>query len=194
MLPITPWFILRCKTQLLKQELSPLFSAGSWQASCDDTQLNCIFQAGKLQSKKPLWASKFNTWGKEKLDLYNQSPPAHIAKPMKRHSPNATTALGLLSLTKPQHVLAVSLILVWVLWWLKFKVVLEQTDGWAGGKSLPCFHPHSSLHLLQAVRLWSPQQWPKNDSWKAGGLPSVLTFIYNPPAHPRHSSLQRETP
>ena len=73
--------------------------------------------------------SKFNTAGKEKLDLYNQPPPAHMTKPMKSHFPNVTAALGLLSLIKPQHMLAVSLTLCWVLWWVKFKAALEQTAG-----------------------------------------------------------------
>lgn len=71
--------------------------------------------------------SKFNTAGKEKLDLYNQSLPAPIAKPMKSHFPNVTAVLGLLSLIKPQHALAVNLTLGRVLRWVTFKAALEQT-------------------------------------------------------------------
>lgn len=73
--------------------------------------------------------SKFNAAEKEKLDLYNQSPPAHVTKPMKRHFPSVTAALGLLPLIKPQHALAVSLTLGLVLRWEKFKAVLEQIAG-----------------------------------------------------------------
>lgn len=119
--------------------------------------------------------SKFNTARKEKLDLYNQFPTAHITKAVKSHFPNVTADLSVLSLIKLQHTLALR---TWP--WAGSCGGWSLKQGWSrlAGELCQLWSLHSPLPFSPSLTGRSPGSAPEHTCEHRTALWHVITFTY----------------